>query len=148
MVFDIISKELAIAVAAWFFSQIAKCVISLALHRTLTPNILFGSGGMPSSHSATVCALSTALAFSCGTNSPVFAVSCIFSFIVMYDATGVRRETGDQGRVLNMMLELFHDMGKPIPAEKQLRELVGHTPMQVIVGAILGVVVGVAFMSL
>ncbi len=146
MIFDYISKELLIAAAAWFIAQIIKCIISLVLNGTLTANIAFGSGGMPSSHSATVCALTTAIGFSCGTNSPIFALSCIFSFIVMYDATGVRRETGDQGKVLNMMLELFHDMGKPIPAEKKLKELVGHTPMQVVMGAILGVAVGAIFM--
>lgn len=146
MFFDIISKELLIAAVAWFVAQLIKCIIALALNGTVTANILFSSGGMPSSHSATVCALATAIGFSSGTNSAVFALSCVFAFIVMYDATGVRRETGDQGKVLNMMLELFHDMGKPIPAEKKLKELVGHTPMQVIMGALLGVVVGTIFM--
>ena len=148
MIFDFISKELLISAAAWFIAQIIKCIISLVLNHTLTANIAFGSGGMPSSHSATVCALTASIGVSCGTNSAIFALSCIFSFIVMYDAMGVRRETGDQGKVINMMVELFQDMGKPIPAEKKLKELVGHTPMQVVMGAILGVAVGLLLMNI
>ena len=101
MIFNIIGKELLIAVAAWFVAQIIKCIICLILNRSLPLNVAFGSGGMPSSHSATVCALTAAVGVSCGTTSQIFALCCVMAFIVMYDATGVRRETGDQGKAID-----------------------------------------------
>ena len=79
----------------------------------------------------------------CGGGSVEFAISIMLAIIVMYDAMGVRRETGTQGRVLNEMLEIFTNMGKEISAEAKLKELVGHTPLQVLMGAILGVVIAV-----
>ena len=148
MIFEIISKELLIAAAAWFTAQLIKCVICLALNHTLPLNVAFGSGGMPSSHSATVCALTTAVGISCGTNSQIFALCCIFSFIVMYDAMGVRRETGEQGKAINDMIRILEDMGKPISVEKKLKELVGHTPLQVVVGAVLGIALGFLLMQI
>ena len=96
-------------------------IICLVMNHSLPLNVVFGSGGMPSSHSATVCALSAAVAFDCGLASPIFGVSCILAFIVMYDAMGVRRETGDQGKAINDILRIFEDMGKPISPKKSLR---------------------------
>lgn len=148
MIFNAISKELLIAAAAWFAAQFIKCIICLVMNRSLPLNVAFGSGGMPSSHSATVCALTTSIGISCGTNSQIFALCCIFSFIVMYDAMGVRRETGDQGKAINSMIQILEDMGKPISVEKKLKELVGHTPLQVVCGAILGIAVGFALTQL
>ena len=84
----------------------------------------------------------------CGVASPLFGVCCILAFIVMYDAMGVRRETGDQGKVINDILRIFEDMGKPISPEKKFKELVGHTPLQVVCGAALGIAVGCALMQL
>jgi len=104
---------------------------------------MVGSGGMPSSHSATVCALATATGMECGAGSPEFAITIMLAIIVMYDAMGVRRETGKQGRVLNEMLEIFTNMGKEISPEKRLKEFVGHTPLQVLMGAILGIAIAV-----
>lgn len=134
--------ELIAAAAAWLAAQLVKCIINLAVNRSLPLNVIFGSGGMPSSHSATVCSLTTVVGFDCGVSSPLFGVCCILAFIVMYDAMGVRRETGDQGKVINDMIRAFADMGKPIPADKKFKELVGHTPLQVICGAALGIAVG------
>lgn len=148
MIFDVISRELLIAAAAWLAAQLIKCIICLVMNHSLPVNVVFSSGGMPSSHSATVCALATSIGIGSGTNSAIFALSCVVAFIVMYDAMGVRRETGDQGKVINDMIRVLDDMGKPIPVEKKLKELVGHTPLQVVCGAILGIAVGFALMQL
>ena len=95
---------------------------------------------MPSSHSATVCALCTATAIEYGAGSFEFAMAAIFALVVMYDAIGVRQETGKQAKVLNDMIELFTHMGKDLDIEKQLKEFIGHTPLQVVCGAALGIV--------
>ena len=148
MFWDSVNKELICAAAAWLATQLIKCIICLVVNRSLPLNIIFGSGGMPSSHSATVCSLTAAVGFDCGVRSPLFGVCCILAFIVMYDAMGVRRETGDQGKALNDLFQLFADMGKPISPEKKFKELVGHTPLQVVCGAILGIAVGCALMQI
>ena len=148
MFWDSVNKELICAAAAWLAAQLIKCIICLVVNRSLPLNIIFGSGGMPSSHSATVCSLTAAVGFDCGVRSPLFGVCCILAFIVMYDAMGVRRETGDQGKALNDLFQLFDDMGKPISPEKKFKELVGHTPLQVVCGAILGIAVGCALMQI
>lgn len=98
---------------------------------------------MPSSHSATVCGLATAAGITYGGGSFEFAISVILAIIVMYDAMGVRRETGIQAKVLNEMLEAFSTMGKKMSPEEKLKEFVGHTPLQVLAGAILGIVIAV-----
>lgn len=148
MLWDAVNKELICAASGWFAAQLIKAIICLVMNRSLPLNVVFGSGGMPSSHSATVCALSAAVAFDCGLASPIFGVSCILAFIVMYDAMGVRRETGDQGKAINDILRIFEDMGKPISPEKKFKELVGHTPLQVVCGAVLGIAVGCALMQI
>lgn len=148
MLWDAVNKELVIAASAWLAAQLIKCIICLVMNRSLPLNVVFGSGGMPSSHSATVCALTAAVGFDCGPTSPLFGVCCIMAFIVMYDAMGVRRETGDQAKVINDMIEIFEDMGKPIPLERKFKELVGHTPLQVICGAALGIAIGCAMMQI
>ena len=98
---------------------------------------------MPSSHSATVCGLATATGMIYGGSSIEFAVTFVLAMIVMYDAMNVRMETGRQGKVLNDMIEVFQKMGKNVSPEERLKELVGHTPLQVLVGAITGIVVAV-----
>ncbi|MGH7882437.1 MAG: divergent PAP2 family protein [Candidatus Dormibacteraceae bacterium] len=128
------------AVAAWGVAQIFKLTEqSLRRHR-LSLRALTETGGMPSSHSALVMALTTDIGRQQGVGSAVFAVSLIFSLVVMYDAQGVRRAAGHQAEVINQLLEdLFGQRGL---REERLRELIGHTPIEVIVGATLGVVVG------
>ena len=143
MVWNYISKELAIAALAWLVAQIIKCIISMAVNHEVSLSIALGSGGMPSSHSATVCALAASIGVRHGTASPLFGIAAIMAFVVMYDALGVRRETGNQGKALNSMLNIFEDMGTPIPIDKQFKELVGHTPLQVVLGAVLGVALGI-----
>lgn len=129
------------AVTGWFVAQILKTFIHLYFTKSFVPERLVGSGGMPSSHSATVCALSTATGLQCGVSSPEFAIAAIVAIVVMYDAIGVRRETGIQAKILNEMMELFNSMDKELSTEERLKEFVGHTPIQVLVGAILGILI-------
>lgn len=105
---------------------------------------LVGSGGMPSSHSATVCALATSACIQYGAQSFEFAVALILAIIVMYDAMGVRRETGIQARILNEMMTVFADMGSDMSPQDKLKEFVGHSPLQVAVGALLGIAIAFA----
>ena len=101
---------------------------------------------MPSSHSATVCALCTATALEYGANSFEFAIAGIIALVVMYDAIGVRQESGKQAQVLNDMIEIFTHMGKDLNIEKQLKEFIGHTPLQVLCGGILGIITALVIM--
>lgn len=141
---DLLQNAVFVSAAlGWLIAQIAKTMIHLFITRKFVAERLVGSGGMPSSHSATVCALATAAGMEFGGGSFEFAVSAMFAIIVMYDAMGVRRETGIQARVLNEMLEVFTNMGKKMSVEEKLKEFVGHTPLQVLVGAILGIVIAV-----
>lgn len=122
---------------AWAVAQLSKTIYELFRYRQLRLSRLVSAGGMPSSHSALVSSLATATGRVTGIDSAAFAISLVLAVIVMYDAAGVRRAVSIQARILNQMIdEAFQ--GKPF-AEKRLRELIGHTPTQVIVGAILGV---------
>lgn len=133
------------AASGWLIAQILKTLIHLFLSKKFVAERLVGSGGMPSSHSATVCALSTAACLEYGAGSFEFAISLILSLIVMYDAMGVRRETGIQAKVLNEIMETFEKMGhKELSAQDKLKEFVGHTPLQVLVGGILGIAIAFA----
>lgn len=122
---------------AWAIAQLTKAMYELVRYRELKLNRLVSSGGMPSSHSALVMGLATATGRISGFESPAFAISLVLAAIVMYDAAGVRRAVSIQARILNQMIdEAFQH--KPF-AEKRLRELIGHTPTQVIVGGLLGI---------
>ena len=132
------------AACGWFVAQILKTLIHLIISKKFVAERLVGSGGMPSSHSATVCALVTATCYEYGAGSFEFAISLILAIIVMYDAMGVRRETGIQAQVLNDMMKIFEDMGRSeISPHDKLKEFVGHTPLQVLMGALLGIFCGV-----
>lgn len=127
----------------WASAQVLKVLISLVWEKELDLRLVLSSGGMPSSHSATVCACAAAVGRLDGFGSPTFGLSVVMAFIVMYDAANVRRETGEQSKVLNYMMRNWQ-MGadKPDFFAKQMKELVGHTPLQVAVGAALGVAIG------
>ncbi|NBH26392.1 divergent PAP2 family protein [Lachnospiraceae bacterium] len=129
------------AILGWFVAQVLKTLIHMIINKKFVAERMVGSGGMPSSHSSTVCALATAAGMKYGGGSYEFAIAIMLAIIVMYDAMGVRRETGKQGRVLNEMLEIFTNMGNQISAEEKLKEFVGHTPLQVLMGAILGIII-------
>lgn len=133
---------LVAAVMGWFVAQVLKTIIHLIVTKQFVLERMVGSGGMPSSHAATVCALATAAGLEFGGGSYEFAVAVILAIIVMHDARGVRRETGIQARILNEMMETFRKMGNKMTAEERLKEFVGHTPLQVLVGALLGILIG------
>ncbi len=140
---DLISNyALICAGTAWFTAQLFKIFTGVfRLRKFSVSALLFGTGGMPSSHTAAVCSLATSCALRYGLDSGYFAVSALLCIIVMTDATGVRLETGKQAKVLNRIL---HDLFSPEHRDEigtNLKELVGHTPLQVFVGAILGVAV-------
>lgn len=125
---------------AWTIAQISKVVLESVRHRRLNLRVLAAMGGMPSSHSALVMALTTAIGRINGVTSVAFAIALIFSVVVMYDAAGVRRAAGRQAIVLNRLVDdLVAQRGIQ---EERLRELLGHTPFEVIVGALLGIGVG------
>ena len=137
-----VNKILVLAVAAWAIAQVLKLLISMAVYHKFDINYLITGGGMPSSHSALVCACAVSTAFEAGLNSPMFAISAVLAFIVMYDAAHVRRETGEQAKVLNYIMRNWNEV-KPEEFEDELKELIGHTPLQVAVGGLLGVAVGI-----
>lgn len=138
------NKVLISAALSWFIAQVLKTIIHLILCKELRMERMVGAGGMPSCHSATVCALATATGIECGVDSGVFGIAVMFAIVTMYDAMGVRRETGIQAVVINEMIALFKEMGKSgknMSADDKLKEFIGHTPIQVMVGASLGVTI-------
>ena len=137
------NQVLISAVLGWTVAQFLKTVIDMVLNRSFNPERIFGSGGMPSSHSATVCALTTASGMKYGVGSFEFAVSFVLAMIVMYDAMGVRRETGKQAKPVNSVF--FEDILNldGVFLQEKLKEYVGHTPLQVVAGAILGILIAV-----
>lgn len=136
------NRVLLAAVAGWTVAQVLKTILVLVMEGELRLERLMGSGGMPSSHSATVCAMATACAMVYGSDSGQFAIASIFAFIVMYDACNVRLETGKQAVAIKELQDLLQKMGQNLSAEEKLKELVGHTLPQVLVGALLGTLIG------
>ncbi len=147
---DFITNIIFIAAASgWIVAQILKTLIHMVMTRKFTPERLVGGGGMPSSHSATVCSLATASCIEYGASSFEFAISLILAIIVMYDAMGVRRETGIQAKLLNNIMQVFANMGQDtLSPDDKLKEFIGHTPIQVLAGAILGVIIALIICGL
>ncbi len=138
------NKMLMAAVIGWASAQIIKTIINCIITRSFNPERLVGSGGMPSSHSAFVSALAVSAFIHEGADSPIFAVCFVLAFVVMYDAMRVRRETGKQAELLNQMTEIFSvNYAEFDTPEKALKVLVGHTPLQVAFGCLLGIAVGI-----
>ena len=132
-------------VAAWLIAQVLKAIINVAITHKFSWERLFGDGGMPSGHSATVSAVMLSTGLYAGFDSPVFAVAGILAIIVMHDAMNVRLESGKQAHLLNVMAEMFEELtGTDLPNDKKLKELLGHTPLQVGCGCGLGLVVAIA----
>ncbi len=132
------------AAVSWCVAQAIKVIISLWLDKKLDWRRCFGMGGMPSSHSAFVFSLMLSIAVRETVASPLFALAFALAAVVIYDAMGVRRETGKQGEVLNQIVSQVLVEGKPI-TEKQLKELVGHTPLEVAGGVLVATVVTLFF---
>lgn len=132
-----------VSLLAWAIAQLLKVILTLIFNRKLDLRRFIGAGGMPSSHSALVVSLATSVGELEGYDTPIFALALIFSLIVMYDAAGVRRAAGKQAAVLNEILEQIYT-NRIIPEEK-LKELIGHTPVEVIAGALLGFIISQLF---
>ena len=133
-------KFLLAPLVAWAIAQAAKVILTSMRQRRLNLRVLAETGGMPSSHAAIVMGMTTAVGKYAGVTSAAFAIALIFSFVVMYDAAGLRRAAGRQAAILNRLVEdLVHMRGMQ---EQRLRELLGHTPVEVLMGALLGIVVG------
>lgn len=133
------NDALWIAVAAWFIAQTTKVVLTLIWERRLDIGAFVTSGGMPSSHSAMVSALAMALALTEGLDSIVFAIAVVLAVIVMYDAAGVRQTVSRQSVILNRLVKEIFERRPFDEVERDIRELIGHTPFQVIIGCVLGV---------
>ena len=127
------------AVTAWAAAQICKTIIHFIVNKKFSAERLVGMGGMPSCHSAMVCALTIAIARVEGINSTLFALGVMFATVVMYDAMGVRRAAGEQAKVLNKLV-LEDDDDKN---EKPLKEFLGHKPIEVLAGALLGILTAI-----
>ncbi|BAC14303.1 divergent PAP2 family protein [Oceanobacillus iheyensis] len=137
------------ALCAIVFAQVIKIPIKLIFTKEFQPGLAFSTGGMPSSHSAAVTALTTAIGITEGVTSSVFALACIFSVITMFDASGVRRQAGEQAVVINQLIRDFQlittsakDWNKKGETEKlqELKELLGHQPIEVFFGALTGII--------
>lgn len=138
------NQILVIALLACFTAQGLKVIIELIRDREVNFRYLVTTGGMPSAHSALVGALATAIGQSMGWSSPEFAIACLFAVIVMYDAAGVRQAAGKQAKILNQITDELFQEGHNFNEEK-LKELLGHTPFQVLVGLSLGIVIAMLY---
>lgn len=134
------NKYIYIPILLWFFIQLFKVIYDLVTTKKFNFKRIMGAGGMPSSHSAIVTSLATMIGKYEGVDTPIFALSLIMAFIVMYDACGVRRAAGKQAALLNKIIQTPGLTG--VQVSERLVEVLGHTPVQVFVGALLGVVVG------
>lgn len=124
------------ALSCWFVAQLIKVLINLVIHKKIIWERLTGDGGMPSGHSATVSSLATIIGLMRGFDTPEFAIAGILAVVVCHDATGVRQETGKQAIMLNEIIRILETDELP---EVKLKELVGHTPLQVLAGILLGI---------
>ena len=141
------NRALWCAVTAWFVAQALKIPTYWLVEKELDCKRFFGSGGMPSSHSAFVMSLTIMIGALEGFDTALFAAAVVLSAIVMYDASGVRHETGVQGQVLNEILQKVFVDGQPI-TDVELKELVGHTKVEVAGGFVVGVLTALAFILL
>ncbi len=137
------NKFIYIPILVWFFIQSFKVIWDLVATKKFNFKRILGAGGMPSSHSAVVTSLTVLIGKSEGLASPIFALSFIFAMVVMYDAAGVRRAAGKQAHLLNKIIETPGLTN--VEVQERLVEVLGHTPLQVIVGATIGIIVGLIF---
>lgn len=149
-ILGILSNDvLIVSLAGWLIAQIAKIVINAIVNKKLDLERLFGDGGMPSGHSATVTAMALMTGLRVGFNSPIFGITMVFAIIVMHDATGVRQEAGKHARSIIELTDMFNEYliehDEKVKLEK-LKTLVGHTPLQVLCGAGVGILVVVVYL--
>lgn len=134
------NKCIVIPLVLWIIIQTFKVITDLVINRRLNVKRIIGAGGMPSSHSAVVCSLAMCIGKEYGFNSGIFAIALIMAFVVMYDAAGIRRAAGKQARILNHILDT--PGLSQVEVQERLIEALGHTPIQVFVGALLGSIAG------
>ena len=135
---------LNVAILCWLSAQLLKTLLNFMKTRRFNPERLVGAGGMPSSHSASVCGVTIALARSQGFASPLFALAFLMAAIVMYDAMGVRRQAGEHAKVINMIVRKNKNYVTYMPKDKDgLKEFLGHTPLEVMGGALLGILIAI-----
>lgn len=133
------NQVLLTGLLAWFVAQGLKVIFTVISDRKVDLSRMFGLGGMPSSHSAVVCSLATGCGLTCGFDSPEFAIAAILATVVMTDAAGVRRAAGKQAVQINRIVKQMIETGHGLTYEN-MKELLGHTPFEVLVGAILGII--------
>ena len=126
---------------SWVVAQTLKVIFGVIKQKRFDFRWFVGTGGMPSTHAAGVSCLATAVGLECGFDSAYFAIALVFTLVVMFDAQGVRRATGRQAGILNKIMDDIYWQGRI--QENQLRELIGHTPVEVIVGALLGITIAI-----
>lgn len=145
----IYNDVLIVSLASWLIAQIIKIIINAVVNKKFDIERLFGDGGMPSGHSATVTAMALMVGFRLGFDNPVFGVAMVFAIVVMHDATGVRQEAGKHARSIIELTDLFNEYllenDDKVKLDK-LKTLVGHTPLQVICGAGVGILVVVVYL--
>ena len=132
---------LNLSIFSWALAQVLKFVVVLISKRKFDWRYIWSIGGMPSSHSSFVCTCASSVGYMYGWSSPLFAIAAVVAIVVMYDASHVRKAAGEQARILNYIMTHWKEM-KPEIFGKELKELLGHTPFQVLMGGILGVAVG------
>ena len=149
MFYEIITnKVLIIPVCSWAIVQLLKMIVILIQKKKLDLRYLVASGGMPSSHSAFVSALATSVALIQGSGSVAFGISAIFALVVIYDAAGVRRSVGQQSIVLNRIIRELRLRRPVIELGRDLREFIGHTQFQVIIGVLIGIVIAWSWLAI
>mgnify|MGYP001623072036 len=151
---------LCVALTAWIAAQVIKTILNFVVTKKFHAERLVGAGGMPSAHTALVCSMTIAVSKLTGVNSPEFAIAFIIAAVVMYDAMGVRRAAGEQAKVLNKIVFQWGDVVKKESpqegestkadvseelAQKELKEFLGHTPLEVLGGALLGILIAMLF---
>ena len=160
---DLFNVMLIAALLGWLSAQVLKTIIHVITTKKFNAERIWGAGGMPSSHSATVCALAITTSRICGISSPEFALSMVLGLVVMYDACGVRRAAGLHAREINRLrkivdklddetierldeeIDIEMDSDDNDKVSKELKEFLGHTPFQVLCGALLGIIIGMVF---
>lgn len=141
-----VERAITAVLLSWLLSQLTKVVRGMRREKRFNFRWIFDTGGMPSSHSATVASLATVVGLYYGFKTIPFLMACIYSIIIMFDAAGVRRSVGRQAAILNKMMEDVNK-GREVP-ETRMKELLGHTPIEVFAGALVGIVLALIFCGL
>ena len=136
------NKVFFVVFFAWIFSCVLKGFLVWVKDKKLDMTRFMGPGGMPSSHSTIVTSLATCVGIKSGFDTPLFVVCCAFALVVMYDASGVRRAAGQQAKMINMIIDAWEE-SDPLEKQIRLKELLGHTPLEVVAGAFLGIAIAI-----